>query len=275
MSYYYLIASLPDLSLDDSLKYVDFDETFDTIRRNLEADDLELFNYLIYPNDNRNLLNYLFYEYKDLPTSKPLWPYTIPIDSIQSFRRDRSLFPDYMVEFFQESEAQFTSWTMREMENRLQIKFEEELEKSELPFVTAYFRFKHSLAEIVASLNQAHYRFLFESQFSHANSSLNMLKKGQSPSSSVLKEYPYAEQLRETVALGDPIELERFVERVEWDYLEGPHTTFGTDHVLAYAARLLLLSRRKRQDREVGTERYKVLKNDIRNKVHSPKTPVV
>ncbi len=60
MKYYYLIASLPELSLTDPLPVVDVDKTLQIIQRNLDENDLRLSNYLIYPNDNQNLTNIIF-----------------------------------------------------------------------------------------------------------------------------------------------------------------------------------------------------------------------
>jgi len=67
MSYYYLISSLPDLSIGMDTKQIDFEKTFDLIQRNLTPEDNELFQYLIYPNDISTLLSILFHEYHQLP----------------------------------------------------------------------------------------------------------------------------------------------------------------------------------------------------------------
>lgn len=275
MNYYYLISSLPDLSLDVSLKQLDFEETFDTIKRNLEPEDLELFYYLLYPNDNRNLLTHLFHEFKDLPKEDFLEPFSISPDAIQSYRREQATFPDYLVAFLQEFETQFPSLTMREMENRLQTKFEEALDKLEDDFLKSYFHFKSALKRLVAVFNQSQFNFLSETAFQDENSLLDSLKKGQTPSAAILKTYPFAESLRDVVDTSDPYQIERFVEEIEWDYLSGSYTPFESEQVLAYTARLLLLSRKKQQNLERGAIRFNKLKRDIRNKVHSPKTPVV
>lgn len=274
MNYYYLLSGLPDLSLDVSLANIDFEETFDTIQRNLESEDLELFNYLLHPNDNRNFLSHLFYEYKELPKGAFQRPYTLTPEIILAYRRELSSFPDYMVAFIREFEAQFPTLTMREMENRLQEKFDDELNKLNNAFIKDYFLFKRSLAGIVAAFNQSNHSFLSESSF-HNDPLLDSLKKGQAPSSTVLKTYPFAEQLKEVILTTDPTQIEHFIERIEWDYLAGPYPTFGSEQVLAYTAKLFILFRKKNQKIESGSLRFDALKNDIRNKVHSPKTPVL
>lgn len=275
MSYFYLISGLPDLALDTSPDKIDFEETFDVIQRNLEHEDQEQFGYLLYPNDNRNLLDHLFHGFKDLPEGKFLKPFTLSPEVVQSYRREQSNFPGYMVEFIRETETQFQTLTMREMENRLQAKFEAQLAKLESGFIQDYFQFKNGLKRLLALFNQTQYDFLSKPTFQDENRVLDSLKKGQMPNTAVLKTYPFAEPMKEVMATSDPSQIERFVEQIEWEYLLGPFPAFQSEQVLAYAARLLILYRKKQQNTALGATRFEKLKKDIRNKAHSPKTPLV
>ena len=67
MSYYYLIAGLPDLEPGMDTRKIDFKGVVATIQRNLAPRDERQFRYLLYPNDNRNLLNTLWHKYKSFP----------------------------------------------------------------------------------------------------------------------------------------------------------------------------------------------------------------
>lgn len=275
MKYYYLISSLPDLDPDISLKSIDFEEVFDAIDRNLEPEDQKHFHYLLYPHDNRNLLNHLFLEYKDLPFSKFMEPSVLSADAIASYKRARSTFPDYLVTFLQETEPQFANLSMSAMEQRLQSLYSEQLSKEASPFIQQYFSFKQALSAIVAAFNEAQFDFLSPSEFSEKDPLLEALTKGHAVSSKMLKSYPYAEQLKEIIGLQDPVVLERFILKIEWEYLETVPNDFEIEQVLAYGSKLLLLNRKKAQNKESGQLRFKVLSDEIKNMVHSPKTPMV
>ena len=59
MRYYYLIATLPEISPGNIPKDLDIGEVTELIRDNLEQEDRSQLNYLLYMNDNVNLINLL------------------------------------------------------------------------------------------------------------------------------------------------------------------------------------------------------------------------
>ena len=55
-SYYYLISGLPEVKLSDAKAKYDINEITQSILSSLSAKDAKLFGYLIYQNDNKNLV---------------------------------------------------------------------------------------------------------------------------------------------------------------------------------------------------------------------------
>ena len=54
--YYYLIAGLPELLLEKKEYKIDFNLLFNEIISNLDTADYNYFKYIIYLNDNKNLV---------------------------------------------------------------------------------------------------------------------------------------------------------------------------------------------------------------------------
>ena len=56
-SYYYLISGLPEVKLSDAKAKYDINEITQSILSGLNAKDAKFFKYLIYQNDNKNLVS--------------------------------------------------------------------------------------------------------------------------------------------------------------------------------------------------------------------------
>ncbi len=274
MSYYYLISGLPDLTPDGAPPKMDFEETLDTIERNLEESDRELFRYLVYPNDNRNFLSFLFEEYKDFPTSPFIQPAILPRETIRGYRRQKGSLPQYMDEFVTEYEDQFPTMTLTAMEERLTEMFHEEVKSLTEPFITDYFSFEKKLQEAIAAYNLSMFDFLPQPPTSDDNV-FYQLGKHKSLPASLQREYPFLEEMGEVFEDFKPDNLERFVDRIKWDYLSSLTGFFERQHVYAYTLKLLLVWRWRRLEGEREQPHFNELSYKIKTSVRSPKIPLI
>jgi len=266
VNYYYLIAGLPDLSLDEDLPKIDVEEVIDTIQRNLSSLDEASFRYLLYTNDNRNFLNVLFHEYYNFPTSTFLAPATLAESVLQDYRRQQSEFPSYLCEFIRIHEDQFSSLSPRELEEILWVMFYEEAEQ-QAPFIANYFRFDRQIKEMAAIYNSVNYSFLPQPTTVGGKES-GAIGRGKTVPTAWLREYPYLESLGEVIATKRPDRIEKFMDRIRWDYLEDISGYFGCEQVFAYALKLLIVVRWQQMSPEKGSthfeERLSAIEKPIR-----------
>ena len=125
-SYYYLISGLPEVKLSDSKAKYDINEIAQNILSNLSDKDIKLFNYFIYQNDNKNLVNAIALS-KGLfsPYSVHLEPSIFSKEEIQKYDNLSNL-PNYMVKFLEDNKN--TEWeNIRHIENSLLSLYYEEM----------------------------------------------------------------------------------------------------------------------------------------------------
>ena len=151
-SYYYLISGLPEVKLSDSKAKYDINEITQNILSNLSNKDIKLFNYFIYQNDNKNLVN-------AIANSRGLFsPYFVHLEpsifskeEIQKYANLSNL-PNYMVKFLEDNKN--TEWeNIRHIENNLLSLYYEEMIQTGNAFIREYALFMRNLKNILAALN--------------------------------------------------------------------------------------------------------------------------
>lgn len=151
-SYYYLISGLPEVKLSDSKAKYDINEITQNILSNLSDKDIKLFNYFIYQNDNKNLVNAIALS-KGLfsPYFVHLEPSIFSKEEIQKYANLSNL-PNYMVKFLEDNKN--TEWeNIRHIENSLLSLYYEEMIQTGNAFIREYALFMRNLKNILAALN--------------------------------------------------------------------------------------------------------------------------
>ncbi|MEQ8927001.1 MAG: DUF2764 family protein [Fulvivirga sp.] len=270
MSYYYLISSLADLSPDGDNKNIDYEGSIDLIKRNLLPSDRQLFNYLLLPNDNKNLLNVLFSKFHNIPYEGYIFPAVYSEDQIKDYSKNKETFVNYLGEFIQKFEDQFTQMSPAALEKALnQLFFEELINQDE--FLSSYFHFEKELTDLFASYNYSHFDILtLEPEVSNAQ--FLQLGKGKSIPAALLRSYPYLEEISEAVAAQQPQEIQNLSNRIKWDYLENIKGFFGREQVFVYTLKLMMAYQAQLLDAETGLARFEILKENTKNRMQSPQT---
>ncbi len=277
MSYYYLIAGLPDLSLNKAIDdrgkaKLDIGELMDTINRNLEPDDLTPFRYLIYPHDIRNFLTVLYKKHYDIADSAFLSPCLIDKDIIDNYSKHRGDLPPFMADFLREYEDQFTSMTPEEMEEKLWSSYYDQALECD-PFVADYCRFEQKVRQFFAAYNSSLFDFLSNPEFD--DPALNHVGVGKSLTSEIFRDFPFVEAMEELISNKNPLEIDAYSDRVIWNYLEQNVGFFGREQVYTYTIRLLMVAKWQRRNSERGEQCFIDLQENIKNKVRSQKTAVI
>ena len=244
MKYYYLIATLPSLSLEEMKAKIDFEETLETIQRNLEKEDESLFQFILVPNDHRNLLNVIFGQYHQLPLPAMVSPSLFDQETIKEYAHRPYEFPPHMADFLVTSQERFDGMTMKEMENQLLDRFYQAVAKVDDEFIRDYFAFEQALHSIVAGLN----RSLYESTGSIEPIEIDRISERLSQEGAgatlLAKTYPFIEKLGQAMATKDPMQIEKTIDQVKWEYIEGASNDFfGRQQVFGYTIKLLMVKR--------------------------------
>lgn len=276
MNYYYLISGLPEINPQMDASTVDFDELFDTIRRNLSKQDSYLLQYLIYPNDLTNLLAVISYEYKGWSAVDFQKPSIFFKEEIKLYKRNRRSFPDFMNDFLSESEDRLANMSLREIEDTMLDRFYHEVFELNNDFLTKYYTFFRELKSIIAAFNVNSYDFLSSPNINDAERLILQIGPDRSPSSSIIKDYPYLEEVTTVLSENKAEKMERQIDQVIWDYLDViSNEPFSREVIFAYTIRLKILKRWLTINPKNNEKDYKNMLDKMINKNLSNKMSVL
>ena len=272
MNYYYLIAGLPDLYLQQDQIKIDFAATYELIERNLEPQDLLLYQFLLRSNDNANLLAVIFQEVKQWSVASYRLPAVIEEEVVRDYRRHLDRLPNYQYEFLRIYGEQFTEMSMGSIANRLQELFYETIRAQQDPFLHIYFEFKRHLEAILAAYHHARYPDLPEPGSFPDGALVRQIGPGKSISSRLARAYPYIERLLEILDGGDPREIEKEVDRITWQFVDNLEGSFDLNRVMGYVVKLMIIERQDRLNRAMKEDHLAKLTEEIEQISRYPKT---
>lgn len=271
-SYYYLISGLPEVKLSDSKAKYDINEITQNILSNLNDKDIKLFNYFIYQNDNKNLVNAIALS-KGLfsPYSVHLEPSIFSKEEIQKYANLSNL-PNYMVKFLEDNKN--TEWeNIRHIENSLLSSYYEEMIQTGNAFIREYALFMRNLKNILAALNGKALGFSgdeISKELIGDYPLISALTKSSAADFGLGREIPYINSIIDTFNSSDkadPYNLEnvecslvnRFLDRLT------SIKSFTTDNLFAYYINLTYAVSINGRNEEEGKKHLQTLVNSLKN----------
>lgn len=271
-SYYYLISGLPEVKLSDSKAKYDINEITQNILSNLSDKDVKLFNYFIYQNDNKNLVNAIALS-KGLfsPYFVHLEPSIFSKEEIQKYANLSNL-PNYMVKFLEDNKN--TEWeNIRHIENSLLSLYYEEMIQTGNAFIREYALFMRNLKNILAALNGKALGFSgdeISKELIGDYPLISALTKSSAADFGLGREIPYINSIIDTFNSSDkadPYNLEnvecslvnRFLDRLT------SIKSFTTDNLFAYYINLTYAVSINGRNEEEGKKHLQTLVNSLKS----------
>ena len=271
-SYYYLISGLPEVKLSDSKAKYDINEITQNILSNLSDKDMKLFNYFIYQNDNKNLVN-------AIALSKGLFsPYNIHLEpsifskeEIQKYANLSNL-PNYMVKFLEDNKN--TEWeNIRHIENSLLSLYYEEMIQTGNAFIREYALFMRNLKNILAALNGKALGFSgdeISKELIGDYPLIYALTKSSAADFGLGREIPYINSIIDTFNSSDKADPYN-LENVECSLVNGfldrltSIKSFTTDNLFAYYINLTYAVSINGRNEEEGKKYLQTLVNSLKS----------
>ena len=271
-SYYYLISGLPEVKLSDSKAKYDINEITQNILSNLSDKDIKLFNYFIYQNDNKNLVNAIANS-KGLfsPYSVHLEPSIFSKEEIQKYANLSNL-PNYMVKFLEDNKN--TEWeNIRHIENGLLSLYYEEMIQTGNAFIREYALFMRNLKNILAALNGRALGFSgdeISKELIGDYPLIYALTKSSAADFGLGREIPYINSIIDTFNSSDKADPYN-LENVECSLVNGfldrltSIKSFTTDNLFAYYINLTYAVSINGRNEEEGRKHLQTLVNSLKN----------
>ena len=271
-SYYYLISGLPEVKLSDSKAKYDINEITQNILSNLSDKDVKLFNYFIYQNDNKNLVNAIALS-KGLfsPYSIHLEPSIFSKEEIQKYANLSNL-PNYMVKFLEDNKN--TEWeNIRHIENSLLSLYYKEMIQTGNAFIREYALFMRNLKNILAALNGKALGFSgdeISKELIGDYPLIYALTKSSAADFGLGREIPYINSIIDTFNSSDKADPYN-LENVECSLVNGfldrltSIKSFTTDNLFAYYINLTYAVSINGRNEEEGKKYLQTLVNSLKS----------
>lgn len=271
-SYYYLISGLPEVKLSDSKAKYDINEITQNILSNLSDKDIKLFNYFIYQNDNKNLVNAIALS-KGLfsPYSVHLEPSIFSKEEIQKYANLSNL-SNYMIKFLEDNKN--TEWeNIRHIENSLLSLYYEEMIQTGNAFIREYALFMRNLKNILAALNGKALGFSgdeISKELIGDYPLISALTKSSAADFGLGREIPYINNIIDTFNSSDKADPYN-LENVECSLVNGfldrltSIKSFTTDNLFAYYINLTYAVSINGRNEEEGRKHLQTLVNSLKS----------
>lgn len=272
-SYYYLISGLPEVKLSDSKAKYDINEITQSILSGLNAKDSKFFKYLIYQNDNKNLVSAIAKQ-KGLftPYIEHIEPSAFSKEEMQKYSTISNL-PLYMSKFLEDNKN--VEWeNSRHIENTLLNLYYEEMIQNGNSFIKNYALFMRDMKNVLAALNGRALGFSSDEiskELIGDYSLISALTKSTASDFGVGREIPYINTIVETFNSSDkadPYNMENIECSLVKDFLEKLTSikSFTTDNVFAYYINLTYAISINGRNEEEGKKHLETLIDSLKAK---------
>jgi len=271
-NHYYLIASLPKLDFPQDRWKIEVEEVYQQIMENLEGWDLRLAKYMIYPNDNQNLIKSILDKRGDRSTIHD-WqiPAVFPPEVMENYQNHLDRLPSYMLDFLESSQQ--SDMSPSQLERDLWQKFYDEMINCGDHFVENYYLLELNLKKILAAFNGRHFNLEFQQEIIFESDINQNLIKSSASDFGIGQYFPFLDKLNEAFESGEVSQLETEIDQILWNYIEDitRFSFFNTHQVLAYLKKLMIVKRWMNLSEEEGKKRLEELVDGIMNDFELPK----
>jgi hypothetical protein len=277
--YYYLIAGLPDLFLDQEKKDINIPKLKDEMQELLNPEDYNLLELIHYEYDNYNFLNLYLKRNQEF---SPLGKY--PIEFFNELEENVDLLPIYIQNFLKWKKGDEDAWLGGEdyveserVEKNTEVLFYEffydYISKQENTFIVEWYSFLRSLNNILTAINCRKADAEIAPQMVGGGDVVEALTRSQAPDFGLKKEVDFIDSVLQISDLQDIIERERKLDILKWEKADEitAFNYFTIERILAFFVKATIVSRWQKLDSKIGAELLRRLVNDLRATYELPK----
>lgn len=269
-AYYYLVAGLPDISLEDGkLSYTISDFRAESYG-DLSAKDQALIDLFYLKYDHADLLSLL--KDKDAVTqgkgnfsSEDLLQL---IASVKEGEKPDAKFPSYLYDFI----AQYLALPADELykaENLLASAYYAYAMKSKNPFIASWFEFNLNINNILAAFAARKYKMNVAEVIVGDTEVCEMLRTSNARDFGLSETLDYFEPLQRLVETDDLVEREKKVDQLKWKWLEDASFFhyFTVERLFVFLLQLEMIERWVLLDKEKGSELFRQMIQNLKDEV--------
>jgi hypothetical protein len=260
-NYYYLVAGLPDLLLDEGRMKIDMYTLKTEFQHDIHPDDFELVKYLYLKYDNQNLLNLL--EKKTFDFDKR-GNYLQENLEEQIKEQDGSL-PQYMNLFIdsfkndRQDDAE-TSW-----EIVLEKYFYQYLSKLDNEFLNDWFVFQLNTKNVLSAQVCRQFDLRIENQLIGDSEINSNLQRSNARDFGIGQDFPEIEKILSAWESDTLLNREKAIDMINWQWID-EHTFFhyfSIERILGFLLQFEMVERWMGLDRSEGEKMFNLLLDQL------------
>ena len=272
-AYYYLVAGLPDISLEDGKLSYTVDSFKSEIYPDLSDKDkniIDLF-YLKFDNDNLlHLLNDKEYVVKRTGTFSADELLSL-IDTIKDGDIPDRKYPSYFSKFISEYLALAPEDAYR-ASDMLTSDYYSYAMRTKNSFVSAWFEFNLNLNNIQSAISARKYKIDVASTIVGDTDVCEMLRTSNARDFGLGDTLPYLENIQRISEIDDLLEREKKVDQLKWNWMEDESffNYFTVERLFVFLLQLEMIERWISLDKDKGNELFRALIQSLKDDVQIP-----
>lgn len=267
-NYYYLVAGLPDIILDQKKLGLSIAEFREELSNHLHPDDYKLVELLFLHSDNHNLLNLLLKSDNDFEESGKY-----SRDVLEEEIKEPASLPDYMQKLITAYKSETPVFEGLPWEDQLTWLFYNYLGSCSNKFLREWFEFDLNLKNIVAGFNTRKHKLKGDKYFIGDNFVVQAVRKSTLKDFGLGNDFEHMERLITIQENENLLEREKAMDTMRWDFLDDRNTFnyFTIEVLLAYVIKLQMVQRWLEMDYETGKEMFRKLLDQLEQSYEFPK----
>ena len=266
-NYYFLVAGLPDVTMDHGKLQFGTTELREELKAGLVQNDFNYFQLLFLPNDNANLLSLL---QKD---QRPMLPGGVyaPDFLAEEIKEPQQVKP-YIKRFIESFTGETRLYPNLTPENELTTLWYEEMLATDHEFLRDWFTFDLNLKNILLVISARKNDLPFENQVIGNNQVAEIIRKSNARDLGLSAEWPWIEKVVQIMETNDILAREKAIDLLRWSYLDELNTFnyFSVEVLMAYYLKLGIIERWLRLDQATGEEMFRRLLGELQNTYEFP-----
>ncbi|MDP2424193.1 MAG: DUF2764 family protein [Bacteroidales bacterium] len=267
-NYYYLVAGLPDIIIEQSKITLALTDFKAELNEHLHPDDYKLVELLFLPADNRNVLNMLMKNIGDFDTSGR---YTF--DDIEDGIKEPEIFPHYLATFINHFKDNNPIVPNSSWENQMTTLYFDYIHKFDNAFLREWFLFELNVKNVLTALNSRRHKLTYENQLISNNIVVECIRKSNARDFGLANEFPLVEKLLQINENSNLLEREKALDLLRWHHLDDLNTFnyFTIEMILGYVIKLGIVERWMKLDKKTGEQMFRQFLMDLEKSYEFPK----
>ncbi|MDY0343598.1 MAG: DUF2764 family protein [Lentimicrobium sp.] len=262
-NYYYIIAGLPDLTLDQGKLQFGTPELRVELKEGLSERDWTLFQHLLLVYDNVNLLAVMNKAEKTEAVEEGVYLW----DTLESALEQPELLRPYMTKFIRSQQSETPLHPNLSPENELTTFYYEEMLALKYGFLRKWFTFELNLKNALLVITAKNNDIPYDKQIIQANKAAVKIARSNARDLGLTSEWPWIEKLLQISEMPDLLARERAIDLMRWEFLDEYNIFkyFSLEVLLAYYIKLSIIERWLKLDKATGEEMFRQLLDDLQN----------